>query len=348
MSTLSVNQTLNYTLSNINETLVRAETERCFETYIVLIPNTSYIVNSAIGCVVNGILAVLGTFLNALVVSVFWKTAKLRNKVTYFMIMLLCCIDLCVTVVVHPFHLVNSIAEMTQTARCAYKMIYHVSTVMLSGMSYLTFFVMNVERYLSICRPFFHMRNVTRERCLMTCIFLWAVCIVTAVVPLFGVDIQIFVTTLSLMVLGGTFFIYVSIYRVANSGLNSRAARTSMHQSQDTYSVTIEENTSVIESHGPGNSTSPKKAVSFLHDIQLAKMYLIVVFSTILLNLPNALVLALFTGRVKSVDGVVQVKIWTLTLVAMNSTFNSLIFFWANDRLRDEGKRLTKKFFKLN
>ncbi len=319
------------------------EIESCFMTYIVRKPTTSYVINSIFGCIVNAILAILGTFLNALVVAVFWKTPRLRSKVTYFVIMLLSCIDMCVTIIVHPSYLVNSIAEITQTSKCGYKMVYQTSAVVLSGMSYLTFFVMNIERYLSICKPFYHMRNVTKERCFILCVCLWLICIATGIAPIFGIDIQPLVTALAVLVLGGTLFIYLSIYKMAKKGRNSRL-RASSRTGQDAFSVTVEESTSALDSRV---STRSKKTVSFLHDLQLAKMYVIVVFSTIFLNLPNALVLAVFSERVETLDGVVQVKIWTLTLVAMNSTFNSLIFFWANDRLRTEGWRLCKKCFRF-
>ena len=313
----------------------------CFETYIVVKPSTSYLINSVFGCIVNSVLAILGTFLNALVVIVFWKTPKLRNKVTYFILMLLSCIDMSVTIIVHPLYLLNSITEMTQTSRCAYKMVYQTSAIILSGMSYFTFFVMNLERYLSICRPFFHMRNVTKDRCFMLSAFFWLICIGTGIAPIFGVDIQFLVTVLAVLILGGTFLIYALIYRVATKARNSRL-RSSSRTGQDAFSVTADESTSALE---PRDSTRPKRALSFFHDLQLAKMYLIVVFTTILLNLPNAVVLAAFSERVETLDGVVQAKIWTITLVAMNSTFNSLIFFWANERLRKEGWKLCKKFF---
>ena len=340
---INMSDPMNTTAFNVSSGHGDHEIESCFMTYIVRKPTTSYIINSIFGCIVNAILAILGTFLNALVVAVFWKTPKLRNKVAYFMIMLLSCIDMCVTIIVHPFHLVNSIAEITQTSKCIYKMVYQTSAVMLSGMSYLTFFAMNIERYLSICRPFYHMRNVTKERCFILSACLWLICIGTGIAPIFGMNIQFFVTALAVFVLGGTFFIYISIYKVAKKGRNSKL-RSSSRTGQDAFSITIEETTSARESH---DSTRKKKKVSFFHDLQLAKMYVVVVFSTILLNLPNALVLALSSERVEYLDGVVQAKIWTLSLVAMNSTFNSLVFFWANERLRSEGWKLYKRFFRL-
>ena len=336
---INTSDTLNSSTLNVSSD----EIESCFMTYIVRKPTTPYIINSIFGCIVNAILGIVGTFLNVLVVAVFWKTPKLRKKVTYFVIMLLSCIDMCVTIIVHPSHLINSIAEITRTSKCTYKMVYQTSAIILSGMSYFTFFVMNLERYLSICRPFFHMRNVTKERCLILCICLWLICLGTGIAPIFGVDIQPFVAALAVLVLGGTFFIYLSIYKVAKKGRNSRL-RSSSRTGQDGFSITLEETTSTLESR---DSTRPKTRVSFVHDLQLAKMYVVVLFSTILLNLPNALVLVLFSGRIETVDNIVQVKIWTLTLVAMNSTFNSLIFFWANDRLRTEGWRLCKNFFRF-
>ena len=331
---------LNITSSNISSG--ENEIESCFMTYIVRKPTTFYVINSVFGCVVNGILAILGTFLNGLVILVFWKTPKFRNKVTYFMIMILSCIDMCVTVTVHPFHLMNSIAEITQSSRCVYKMLYQTSAVIFSGMSYFTFFVMNLERYLSICRPFYHMRNVTKERCFILSACLWLICIGTGIAPIFGMDIQFVVTALAVFILGSIFFLYLAIYRVATKARKSRL-RSASRNGQDAMSVT-EETVSALESR---ESTRSKKKISLFHDLQLAKMYLIVVFSTILLNVPNAVVLAVFSERVQTLNGVVQVKIWTLTLVAFNSTFNSLVFFWANERLRSEGWKMCKKLFKF-
>ena len=318
--------------------------ESCFQTYVVRKSTTFYIINSVVGCVVNAILAVLGTFLNALVVCVFWKTPMLQQKVSYFMIMVLSCVDLCASIIVHPFYLVNSIAEITETSKCFYKMFYQTSAVMLSGMSYLTFFVMNIERYLSIVYPFYHQVHVTRRRCLFFSSLLWLVCIVTGIAPVFQLDIQHFVTVLALIVLIGTFFIYVSIYYVARrrKHFGHSTTRQGVHETE----VHV---THVTEPEEParGRPEHSKKAVSFLHDLVLAKMYLIVVASSFLLNLPNAIVLALYSDRVKTLDGVVQVKIWTLTLVSMNSTANCIIFFWANKKLRSEGWKICKQFFNL-
>ncbi|XP_028403771.1 probable G-protein coupled receptor 101 [Dendronephthya gigantea] len=205
-----------------NNSTTDGTVESCFKTYIVLEPTTAYIINSIIGCIVNIVFAVAGTFLNALVVCVFWKTPKLRLKVTYFMIMVLSTIDLSVSIIVHPLHVLNSIAEITQAAKCGYKMFYQTSAVIFSGMSFLTFFVMNCERYVSIVHPFFHLNHISKQRCLFVSSLTWIICLVTGIAPIFALDIQNFITVLAIVVIIGTFYIYVNIFIEARKRQNSR------------------------------------------------------------------------------------------------------------------------------
>ena len=316
--------------------------EDCYLTYVVRKPTTSYIINSVFGCVVNAILAVFGTFLNALVVCIFWKTPRLQQKVSYFMIMVLSSIDLCVSTIVHPFHLVNSIAEVTETSKCFYKLFYQTSAVILSGMSYLTFFVMNIERYISIVHPFFHRVHVTKRRCLFSSFLLWLACIVAAICYVFNVVIQSIVAVFALIILIGTLYIYISIYYIARKQRNFRQSTIR----REVYVTEVQRPKPELKERGRPAELS-NKAVSFLHDLALAKMYFVVVACNLLLNLPNVVILAVYTERVKTLDDLVQMKIWTLTLVATNSTANCIIFFWANKKLRSEGWKICKTFLSL-
>ena len=371
---------------NVSEESSEKEVESCYRTYIVTKPTTSYIVNTVICCIVNLILCFVGTFLNALVVYVFWRTPKLRYKVSYFMIMVLSSVDLLVTLILHPAHLVMSIAEIVGKPRCVYKMIYHLATIVLSGMSFLTFFVMNVERYLSIVHPIFHLRHVTKLRCLIVSSVLWSLTIFCGPVayPL-RLNVQFVITSMALIVMLGTCYIYIAIFYIARKRrrmlqLNERkreeyedsnvfvVANSTRTNNTGSNSVSDRLSDVGIEERNPENinrqnrvstiinnekplkrdraGEKSKKTISFLHDLQLAKMYLLVVFSGFVLNLPNAIGLALVQDRVQSVNGLVQSKIWTVTLVLMNSTVNSLIFFWANEGLRKEGWKVCKRLLR--
>ena len=61
---------------------------------VVRSPSSSYISNAIAASVVNIVLAVAGTILNSFVLFIFWKSPKLRSKLSTFAIMLLCSIDL--------------------------------------------------------------------------------------------------------------------------------------------------------------------------------------------------------------------------------------------------------------
>jgi hypothetical protein len=367
---------------NVSKELGEKEVENCYRSYIVTKATTSYIANSVIGCIVNLLLCFVGTFLNALVVYVFWKTPKLRYRVSYFMIMVLSSIDILVTLIVHPAHLVMSIAEIVGKPRCVYKAFYHVAAIVLPGASFLTFFVMNIERYLSIVHPIFHLKHVTKLRCLIVCSVLWSLAIFCGPVayPL-HLNVQFVLTIVALIIMLGTCYIYLAIFYIARK--RRRRLRLNVRRVEDRKIFLVEESCTHTDNTGSDNAPDKpshmgieernsetlniqnslstinnqktlkhdktreksNKTISFLHDLQLAKMYLLVVFSSFVLNLPNAIVLAVFHDRINTLNGLVQSKIWTVTLVLMNSTVNSLIFFWANEGLRVEGWNVCKRFF---
>ena len=203
---------------NVSNTTYEREVDDCLgaNIYIVTKATTSYIANSIVRCIVNLVLCFVGSFFNALVVYVFWKTPRLRCKVSYFMIMLLSLIDFLVTLIVHPAHLLVTIAEITGKANCTYKSFYYIATMSLSGMSILTFFVMNIERYLSIVHPIFHLHRVTKLRCLVVCIMLWSLAIFCglAAYPL-SLNVQWLLVVGLVIVLLGTCYIYISIFNIA-------------------------------------------------------------------------------------------------------------------------------------
>ncbi len=358
------------------------ELEVCFRTYIVTKATKSYIINSIICCVVNLILFFVGTFLNALVIYVFWRTPTLRFKISYFMIMVLSLVDILVTTIVHPAFLVMSIAEIIGKSRCAYKAFYHIASIVLSGVSLLTFFFMNIERYLSVFHPIFHRRHVTKLRCLMVCSVFWIPMIIGGVCAyVANYDGQNVIALLCVFVIIGTCYVYVAIFydarkrrrRLQHIHKKERSGTFVVEHSSHTMSHTntvATENTDTctqsenpIEDSKPDNLERPnslstinnpddekegtlKRRVSFVHDLQLAKIYLLVMCTNLVLNLPNAIGLAFNRDKLMTIDGWVQSKIWTVTLVLMNSTVNSLIFFWANGRLKKEGRRVSKRIFK--
>jgi hypothetical protein len=74
-------------------------------------------------CMINIIFMVAGIFLNSVVIISLWISSQFRKKLCYFMILVLSCFDLAVTVL----------------------------------------FTLNVERFLALMCPFFHQASVTKK-----------------------------------------------------------------------------------------------------------------------------------------------------------------------------------------
>jgi hypothetical protein len=193
--------------------------------------------------------------------------------------------------------------------------------------------------------------------------------------------VQVILTVLAAIVVIGTFYIYIAIFCIARKNRSEPKHDVGkkdknppkvfvLHSAQNDVALSdivtetlsdgeIEPDTSSVGNvnrrNPPSNQNNlpcdsakgkPSKTMTLLQDLQLAKIYLLVVFSTFALNFPNALVLALFQDWVTTVNGLVQANIWTVTLVLLSSTFNSLIFFWGNMTLRKEEWKVCQKLLR--
>lgn len=329
------------TVENVTSDITLA---RCFMTYVVKTPSRSYIINNVIACSVNFLFAILGTFLNTMVIWIFWKIRRLREKICYFMIMVLSCVDLSVTVIVQPMFLINSISEMTANSKCSYKILSQTIAVWLSGMSTMTFFTLNIERYLSIVHSVFHRNHITKQKCFLFLSVLWLICAVVALGPLFSLSIDIIITLLALLICIGTFYMYTVIFSVARQRVRHGITQNIIVNYESGAAASV-----IAKQQQPETPNSPRiSRLSTSQDFLLAKTCLLIVFTSLLSHLPNAIVLAIWRKRLDTINVIVHLKVWTHSLVAMNSTLNCLIFFWANKTLGNEGCKVLKQCFGRN
>ena len=300
--------------------------EACFVSFVVRSPSSSYISNAIAASVVNIVLAVAGTILNSFVLFIFWKSPKLRSKLSSFAIMLLCSIDLGVGTFVHPLFALKSIT-MLDSPKCLYIVAYSIAILFFSGISACTLFIINIERYFAIIHPFLHRIHFTKRRFVLTWVFFWffnVVWIVCFVYFPFLAKILIPVTLC--IIVFTSLFTYVAIYVVARKKM---LKRNKVHSNSD--------------------QESRRNFMAFLRELKMAKTYVMVVSLCFLCYLPTVVVLGIFGNILnhgdKTPDSVVHALDWTTTLVSMNSTLNCLIFFWGNREMRKEGSKILKKCF---
>ena len=255
-----------------------------------------------------------GTFLNSVVIISIRRSSQLRNKICYFTIFLLSCADLAVVVIVHP-----SIVWMTywKLHEDNVKIVVTIIIIFLvQSPSVVIPLTLNVERFLAIKFPFFHQQYVTKKRLVGFTAILNCFLILSGSLVWFRA-------------LKGTLYISITLISVILVYLNFEMYKTAKSKEKSTASTLSTENISLK------TKKSKKTLPTFL-----------LVICLMVFSLPRA-AWSVYTSHVfrSSTYSVMEVHLsfWTLTIMAINSSFNCLVFFWKNSILRREGLKTLRK-----
>ena len=275
------------------------------------IPSTAYYVNFVVNTICNILLIITGVILNAATILAYWRSARIQNKSSYFLIMLLSAFDLTTAIVGNLAFVLTLALTLHGNTDCTITIFHGLVTFFTVAMSFATLFALNIERYLSIIHPFFHRTKITKPRLLGLAAVCWLHgCVVTLSCPILGNMVARQITTYA-MVLGIVVIVcmYLSMCRTVR--------RSAINPSQ-------------------GNGNEVKK----LQNLKMAKSCAIVVACTVICFLPYAIVRSLE----RSVFTFMFLEVWATTLTLLSSSLNSLVFFWRNRTLRIEAKAVLKDF----
>ena len=320
---------------DFNITDTKLVLEKCLLSYVVHSPTPFYTRNIIVACAVNTIFAIAGTILNSLVLYIFWKSTKLRSKLSFYAIMLLSSADLAVVTITHSTFLLQAISEINGTPKCVYKVSYLFSLYLFTGMSISTLLILNMERYTAIVHPIWHLKTATKRRFGFIWAILWLLNILDVVSFVFlRILSEIIVLIVISMLCCTSLVTYISIFRVARkmNGVKARNTTTS----HDT-------NCGNRQGEEPGNLTT------FLRELKMAKTYFIIVVLGFVCFLPpgivNHAIKYPWNKNENERSTAALLYTWVNTLLSLNSTLNCLIFCWANKNLRREAVRHVQNFF---
>ena len=261
----------------------------------------------------NVIFAIWGIFLNTLVVVSFSVSSHLRKKLSNFMIMVLSMFDLAAVVIKSPIITIYLIFWLNEKHDFLKRLdIYNHFGNIFVGSSLVALIVMNVERYLGVCYPLFHHTSVTRSRLLILLVIL---SILHAAIVVFSTD-DFFITfpmgiaIFMVILFPPLLFINYKLFKI------SRKARRYNKVSPD-----IRRNMNL-------------KSISTC---------LLAVACLVLLSVPLIFYTALGLATTATSINTKLGFYWSGIAVSMNSTFNSLIFFWKNKVLRTEAIKVLKR-----
>ena len=273
------------------------------------IPSQTYYISYVVGSTCNALMIISGIILNSATILAYWKSSQLRNKTSYFLVMLLSVSDLTVAVVGNVFFFLSLAFTLHGNPNCTTIILHEILTFLTVGMSLATLSALNIERYSCIVYPFFHRTKMTKLKLLRLTVLFWLYsCLVTLCYPVLGdhaARLTTSITLLSDIVI--TVGVYISIYHAVRRAASNPAQ---------------------------ANGNQIKK----LQNLKMAKSCVIVVAWTVIGFLPFAIVRSLEA----SVFTICFLEVWAKTLTLLSSSSNSLLFFWRNPILRKEAKAVLK------
>ena len=257
-----------------------------------------------------------GICLNSVVILSFWRSAQLRNKLCYFMIMLLSCCDLLVVLTGHPLTALIAMSFLTEKwdAYPGWAANSSRLATIFVGFSLLALLVMNFDRYLATYYPIFHRTSVTKGRLLTFLAILITVEIILMLISFndFVIPYQVGLLIFIIIIIPPMFFINYKLFAVARK---SRGNKRISPEIKKTFSL---------------------KNISSC---------LLAVVCFMVLNIPVFVYIGLtitLTEKEWTLDNAILPGSWASTITSMNSTFNCLIFYWKNKILRTEGMKVFK------
>ena len=272
-------------------------------------------------CLLNASFMVAGIFLNAVVIISLWRSSQLRKKLCYFIILVLSCFDLAVVAIYHPIIILSTILLSTsmQTYYEEVKITQTYICWLLVGCSMIALLTLNVERFLALKYLFFHQTAVNKGRLTFFLAVLMVIQVSLSTVLYFQTEaidhvlISVFILSLLLA------FIFLNYNMFMSKCWDEKVTPTKANDKERKRSKFNFKNMSTCS-----------LAVACFFVCSFPKVIFCV---------------SRLVSNTSSHDRQVMLfKLWSGTLVAMNSTFNCLIFFWRNSILRREGIKVVKCF----
>ena len=287
---------------------------------------TTFKVNAVVLCIVNAAFTFAGILLNSVVILSLWNS-QLRQKLCYFMILILACCDLAVVAITHPLIILEIISywqsiNFIRSAR-EYDLINYILALSLIALLLIT-----LERYLALVHPFFHKKSVTNGRLMTAFVLCQLPFVILYIFKLNGGDLPF-----EMNILYGVMFVALCI-------LNFKLFHIAR---------TVRQRAVVVLGNLDGSNCNSRIVETKKVKVSLGSLGKI---STCLLA-----VVCLFTCNVSSIVrfGLIMadqrqqsnfiLTAWAETFLALNSSLNCLIFFYKNSVLRRHGEMFLKKCF---
>ena len=279
-------------------------------------PDDEYERSRIAAIVVSCILFLTTIFFNGISIITMRRSSQLKGKLCYFPILLQSIVDLGVGILGVPFFIYYMMSPFVPTVNCIVVTLALRITLLICGFSIITLSAITLERYIGVLHPYYYKTDVTKKRILT---YVSACSLMYCLVFSYRSLIRIVLTGMILVCLIFASFVYTKIYLVIQKLLRS-------------------ERRPACETDGNRNTAKRQT----IRESRQAKSCFLVVITFVLLLIPATLAPAFYTQG--TIDFIVHAN-WTFTLIFLNSSINSVIFFWTKTLLRNEAFKTLKFLF---
>lgn len=287
---------------------------------VIRSPSEGYLINQILVCSVNGVLILLTVILNSVAIRTILKCSQLKKKLCYFLLVVQSVADLLVGVIGLPLFTLVLINDINGDANCTANSLFVQAPYLTSGFSMITISAMNYERYMGILHPYTHRYKLTKRKLLSYVLFACALHTISVTTFFIHKNVgRLIISVLIPLFLVTTAYVYIRIFLVAKG-------RPPVQNPPNHIAGEHHESTRNIKMNN-------------LREIKLAKSCFMIVFLSVFCFLPISILYALFPGQVRTVK-FRNVQSWCVTIGMLNSSLNSVIFFWTRPVLRQEAKKL--------
>ncbi|XP_028416749.1 D(1A) dopamine receptor-like [Dendronephthya gigantea] len=286
-----------------------------------------FMTNRIVQLVFLSLLLIATVLLNGISVVTILNCPQLKSKISYFLILVQSGADLVVAMTAMPIHIWLSARHIAGITKCMkYQRLFSSLFDATVGISFFSLCAMTYDRYMGVLFPFRHRTTVTKKKLVkfqFCSVMMTSVMIAINSINSFTMKLyHIFSTALVLICFSFIAFAYIKIFFTA------RRETLSLQQPVDI----------VNQESGPVS----KRKRRFLRELKLAKSCFLVVLA-FLLSFAPPIIWVITRSKVKNETVYVILELWHTKSTLINTSVNSLLFFWAKPKLRIEAANLFRK-----
>lgn len=288
---------------------------------IIEFPSQKFIINQTIVCIMNAILIIFAVLLNCVSISTILTCSQLKEKVCYRLILIQSVVDLCIAFVTAPLYMYIEASELAGTANCVVNFFIKLTALLPLSLSAATLCALSLERYLAVLHPWFHRtREAKRFLLIFVCCYCGLIIICFALMLIYREMYYVLITGNMSASLTFQAFVYTRIF------LSIRTRFRLENRPCDG-----------LRESDPAADIDSRRNSIFSHNMKLAKSCFLVLLTFVVCSLPGVIVSGL-SARL----GILLFRVlqsWSVAIGLLNSSLNSIIFFWSRPVLKKEAKK---------